>query len=350
MGTDGFIDLRSDTVTTPTPDMRHAISNAAVGDDYYGDDPTVRKLEEKAADRLGKEAALLVLSGTMGNLVALMALTPPGQSIILGEGCHILVNEAGGLARLGGLTARVISAPRGVMTAEAVQAAILSSSPLNPLTSLLCLENTNNAAGGAVVPVDAVDSLCATAHERGLKVHMDGARIFNAQIALNTPVARIVQNVDTVTFCLTKGLACPAGAIVAGTADFIAEARRCRQCLGGGMRQAGIFAAAGIVALEKMIDRLAEDHDNARLLADILIQGKLPMLVEPVDTNMVYVALSSDNAARHFVDEMKHVGVLLNPPKGRRVRMVTHIGISRSDIKEAATAIIRSLRTVERVE
>jgi threonine aldolase len=344
MHINGMIDLRSDTVTQPSPEMRRAIYQAEVGDDSYGDDPTVRALEEKAAERLGKEAALLVLSGTMGNLVSLMALTHSGESVVLAEGSHILVSEGGGLARIAGLTPRAVSAPRGLVTPEAVDRAMLSNRPTNPLTSLVCIENTNNAAGGCVVPVEAIDSLCTFAHEHGLKVHMDGARLFNAEVALGIPAARIVEGVDTVTFCLSKGLACPAGAIVAGDADFVAEARVCRQTVGGGMRQAGIFAAAGIVALDCMIERLAEDHENARLLRDILVEADLPVTVEAAESNMVYIEVPETAiSARTFVERVRQAGVLVNPPKGRRVRMVTHYGIDRDDVREAAARIIRCL-------
>jgi threonine aldolase len=344
MRNNGMIDLRSDTVTQPSPEMRRAIYQAEVGDDYYGDDPTVHALEEKAAERLGKEAALLVLSGTMGNLISLMALTRPGQSIVLAEGSHIHVNEGGGLARIAGLTPRTVSAPRGLITPEAVSGAMLSTSPLNPLTSLVCIENTNNGAGGCVVSVEAIDSLCIFAHEHGLKVHMDGARLFNAAVALGVPAVRIVERIDSVTFCLTKGLACPVGAIVAGDADFVAEARLCRQTVGGGMRQAGIFAAAGLVALDCMVERLAEDHENARLLGDILREADLPITVEAAETNMVYLEVpESLMPARIFVERIRQAGVLVNPPKGKRMRMVTHYGIERDDVVEVAARIVRCL-------
>jgi threonine aldolase len=342
MRNNGMIDLRSDTVTQPSPEMRRAIYQAEVGDNYYGDDPTVHALEGKAAERLGKEAALLVLSGTMGNLISLMALTHPGQSIVLAEGSHIHVNEGGGLARIAGLTPRTVSAPRGLITPEAVSGAMLSTSPLNPLTSLVCIENTSNGAGGCVVSVEAIDSLCVFAHEHGLKVHMDGARLFNAAVRLGVPAARIVEGIDSVTFCLSKGLACPVGAIVAGDADFVAEARLCRQTVGGGMRQAGIFAAAGLVALDCMVERLAEDHENARLLGDILSEADLPITVEAAETNMVYLEVQeSVISARIFVERIRQAGVLVNPPKGKRVRMVTHYGIDRDDVLEAVARIVR---------
>jgi threonine aldolase len=339
------IDLRSDTVTTPSPEMRRAMFQAEVGDDSYGEDPTVRALEEKASECLGKSAAMLVLSTTMGNLVSVMAQTRPGQSVILPEGCHIHLGEGGGLARLAGLTARTVNAPRGLITPEAMNGAILSTSPTNPLTNLVCIENTFTAAGGTIIPVDAIDSLCMAAHERGLKVHMDGARLFNAAVALGVPAARIVEKVDTVTVCLTKSLGCPVGAIVVGRAEVVAEARRCRQAIGGGMRQAGVFAAAGIVAFDHMIDRLAEDHENARLLAKILAEANLPISIDPVETNMVYIELpGSDSLARNFVEEARAAGVILYQPQGRRVRMVTHYGIERTTIEKAAERIIACIR------
>jgi threonine aldolase len=335
------IDLRSDTVTRPTPEMRRAMYEAEVGD-YYRDDPTVRALEERAAARLGKQAALLVISGTMGNLVSLMAQTRPGQSIVLGQGCHIHLNEAGGLARIAGLTPRTVDAPGGQITPDAVTAALLSVAPINPLTSLVSIENTNNAAGGTVLPIELIDSLSVLTRERGLKLHMDGARLFNAEVALGVPAARIVEGVDTVTFCLSKGLGCPAGAIVAGSAEVVEEARRCRQVLGGGMRQAGVLAAAGLVALESMIERLAEDHENARVLASLLAEIGLPVAVEEVETNMVYFELPElVGSGRDFTEWLAQLGVLVNPPRGRRVRLVTHHNVTRDDVRQAAVIIAR---------
>lgn len=334
------IDLRSDTVTQPSAQMKKAMYDAEVGDDYYRTDPTVKALEEKAAELLGKEAALLVLSGTMGNLVSILAQTTPGQSVILGATSHILLNEAGGLAVLGGLLPRAVPAPDGVIDVTDAEAALLSGRPLNALTSMLCLENTNNAAGGRVVSKQAMSKLCDFAHRHALKVHIDGARLFNAVVACGDSAAELVAEVDSVTFCLTKGLGCPAGSMVVGDADFIEEARHKRQLVGGGMRQAGVWAAAGLVALETMIDRLAEDHQHAQLLATLVAESGLPCNPQDVETNMVFFEVPEQlMPARIFVEQLSQAGVTINPPKGRRVRFVTHADVDETDIREAARAV-----------
>ena len=339
------IDLRSDTITRPTAQMRKAMHDAEVGDDYYHSDPTVKALEEKTAEMLGKEAALLVLSGTMGNLVSILAQSAPGQSVILGDNSHILMNEAGGLSALGGLLPRPVPAPGGVISAQAAQAAMLVGRPLNALTSMICLENTHNAAGGRVVQVESINETCAFAREHGLRVHVDGARLFNAVVAAGRPASELVAEVSSVTFCLTKGLGCPVGSMVAGDADFIEEARHKRQLVGGGMRQAGVWAAAGLVALDVMIERLAEDHEHARRLAELLADAGLPCNPEEVETNMVFFEVPENvMPAPDFVARLATGGVTINPPKGKRVRFVTHADVDGKDVEEAAR-IVREVVT-----
>jgi threonine aldolase len=263
-----IIDLRSDTVTIPTDDMRDAMYEAALGDDVYGEDPTVNGLEEIAARMLGKEAALLTVSGTMSNLVAVLTHTSHGEEIILGSGSHIFLNEVGGAAALGGVMVRTVpNAPNGELGRAEIEGAIRGQNIHLPKTSLLCLENTQNVCGGTVLTSAHTSAAAGLAHERGLRVHLDGARIFNAAVALSVPASELARDVDSVCFCLSKGLSAPVGSVLCGSHDFIVSARKWRKMVGGGMRQAGVIAAAGIVALEVMVDRLQEDHDNAQRLA-----------------------------------------------------------------------------------
>lgn len=329
-----IVDLRSDTVTQPTPAMREAMYRAEVGDDVYGEDPTVNRLEALAAERLGKEAALLLLSGTMGNLVGLLAQTRRGDEAIVGAHSHIFLNEAGGAAALGGVQLFPIPSMRGVLDPARVEAAIRPENVHYPRTALVCLENTHNRDGGAAVSVEATDAVAEVAHRHGIRVHLDGARLFNAAVTLGVPASRLVQNVDSVTFCLSKGLGCPMGSILAGSAAYIKEARRWRKMVGGGLRQAGIIAAAGIVALETMIDRLAEDHRNARRLAEGLSQ--LPGIavdLEAVQTNIVMLEIVDPRIdPRQFVRAMAEQGVKIGSPYGRRIRAVTHYQITPDDI------------------
>jgi threonine aldolase len=341
---DRTIDLRSDTVTQPTPAMREAMYRAEVGDDVYGEDPTVNHLEEMAAARLGKEAAVLVLSGTMGNLVGILAQTRRGDEIIVGATSHIFLNEAGGASALGGVQLFPIPTCRGVLSPQAVQAAIRAENVHYPRTTLVCLENTHNRDGGAAVPVEQMDAVAAVARSRGVRVHVDGARLFNAAVALGVPAARLVQQADSVTFCLSKGLGCPVGSILAGSAAFVQEARRWRKMVGGGLRQAGVIAAAGIVALEQMVDRLAEDHDHARRLAAGLAQ--IPGLcVNPddVETNIVMVEVDPSRIdPRRFVALLAEQGVKTGNPYGGRIRLVTHYQISTADVGYAVRAAERA--------
>ncbi len=262
------IDLRSDTVTHPTPEMRQAIFEAEVGDDVYREDPTVNRLETIAAKRMGKEAALFTTSGTQSNITAVLTHTRHGNEVILGNEAHIFWYEVGGAAALGGVVMRTLPNDScGRLNPNDVEQAIRDKNIHYPETTLLCLENTHNRCGGAVLTPDYTNEICELAHAHGLKVHLDGARIFNAAIAIGVPACVLTENVDSVSFCLSKGLSAPVGSLLCGSNDFIERARKFRKMLGGGMRQAGIIAAAGIVAIETMVDRLAEDHANARRLA-----------------------------------------------------------------------------------
>ena len=340
-----MINLRSDTVTQPTQAMRRAMAEAEVGDDYYRHDPTVITLEEKAAALFGKEAAMFLFSATMGNLVSILAHTKRGQSIILERTSHIYNNEGGGLATFAGLTPRTLEGERGRMRPDQVEAAVFGPGVLHPQTSLLCLENTHNAAGGICLSAGQTKSLANTARSLGLRVHVDGARIFNSAVAQGVSVRALTAEVDSVTVCLTKGLGCPAGALILGDADYVEDARRWRQAVGGGMRQAGIIAAAGIVALDTMVDRLAEDHANAKRLATHLAEAGLILDVaaDEVETNIVFAEIPADLMdAQAFVKGLAAEGVQVNPPGGRRIRLLTHHDVSAADV-DTVGAIVRKV-------
>ncbi|BDG59334.1 low-specificity L-threonine aldolase [Caldinitratiruptor microaerophilus] len=331
------IDLRSDTVTTPTPAMRRAMYEAEVGDDVYREDPTVRRLEELAAEIIGKEAALFVTSGTQGNQVAILTHTRRGDEVIVEAESHIFIYEVGGMAALAGCQARPLPGRRGALDPADVAAAIRPENVHFPRTGLVCLENTHNRAGGAVLPQHLVEAVAETARSRGVPLHLDGARIFNAAVATGRPAAELAAPADSVMFCLSKGLGAPVGSILAGSEGFIAEARRMRKLLGGGLRQAGVLAAAGIVALTEMVDRLAEDHENARRLAEGLAQ--LPGVavdVAGVETNMVMVDVTDSRwTAATLSGALAEAGVRCNAVGPRRLRLVTHKDVSREDIDEA---------------
>jgi threonine aldolase len=346
---DRAIDLRSDTVTHPTSAMREAMYRAELGDDVYGEDPTVNRLEELAAERLGKEAAVLLLSGTMGNLVGILSQTRSGDEAIVGAHSHIFLNEAGGPAALGGVQLHTVPTRRGVMDPAAVEGALRDPRNLHhPRSTLVCMENTHNRDGGAAVPVEAMDAVAEVAHRHGLRLHVDGARLFNAAVALGVPAARLVRGADTVQFCLSKALGCPVGSLLAGDASVIKEARRWRKMIGGGMRQAGIIAAAGIVALEQMVDRLADDHRNARRLAEGL--NRIPGLavdVDAVDTNIVMLDVDESRVdPRAFVARMREQGVKIGSPYGPRIRLVTHYQVSPDDVEHALRAAEHALGLV----
>ena len=341
-----FIDLRSDTVTTPTPEMRRAMAEAEVGDDVYGEDPTVNRLQEVAAEKVGKEAALFVTSGTQGNQCAVMTHTQRGDEVILEADSHIFYYEVGGVALLSGAQARTVKGHRGALDPKDVMAAIRDVDIHHPRTSLICMENTHNRAGGAVVRPEQMKAVYDLARSHGISVHVDGARIFNAATALGRPVTDLTCNCDSVMFCLSKGLSAPVGSILAGSREFIERARKNRKVLGGGMRQAGVIAAAGLVALEKMVDRLAEDHANAQILAKGL--AAMPGIdLDPatVETNIIYFDLTHPKLdGMSFPAALKREGILVNPSHGRRLRMVTHKDVSRKDVEMALLIISRVLK------
>jgi threonine aldolase len=336
-----FIDLRSDTVTQPTPEMREAMAKAEVGDDVYGDDPSVNRLQEMAADMMGKEAALFVPSGTMGNLAGILSHCQRGDEVILGKKNHTFLYEAGGISVLGGIHSNQLeNQPDGSLLLSDIEAAIRPDDPHDPITRLVCLENTHNRCGGTVQTPETIRRIADFVHERGLKVHLDGARIFNAAAALNVNVKELTAPVDSVTFCLSKGLCAPVGSVLCGDKEFIRRANRLRKMLGGGMRQAGILAAAGMVALEKMTKRLSEDHARARTLAEGLSENRGIVLDGAPQTNMVFfnlaphVKLSADEIA----DKLKAHEVLTSPSDARRFRLVTHYWIDDSAIEKTVAA------------
>jgi threonine aldolase len=336
-----IIDLRSDTVTYPTPAMREAMYKAEVGDDVYGEDPTVNRLERMAAERMGKEAALFVVSGTMGNLVALLAHCGRGDELILGDRSHTFLFEQGGMAALGGIVPHTVpNQPDGTLLLEDIEGAIRGDNVHFPRTRLVCLENTHNVCNGMPLTAEYTAQVARLAHDHGLRVHLDGARVFNAAAALGVDVRELVRDVDSVQFCLSKGLCAPVGSLVCGSADFIAEARRSRKVVGGGMRQAGVLAAAGIVALEQIADRLGEDHARAKRLAEGL--AEIPGVeVAPVATNILYFRLTEgvSKTPGEVVDALAQRGVRLLGRVGGRFRAVTHHWISDEDIERTIEAM-----------
>jgi threonine aldolase len=337
------IDLRSDTVTLPSPEMRRAMAEAELGDDVYGEDPSVNRLERMAAERTGKEAGVLVSSGTMGNLCAVLAHCGRGDEALLGDESHIYHYEAGGGSALGGVVYHIIpTRPDGTMPLDRLAAAVRNSYDSHQAaTRLVCLENTHNRCGGVVISPNYMAEVRAFARSRGLSVHLDGARVFNAAVALGQDVRAITQHVDSVTFCLSKGLSAPVGSVLCGDEAFIKRARRVRKMLGGGMRQAGVLAAAGIVALEHMVDRLAEDHVNARALAEGLASfPQIEIDLATVQTDIVYFGLSDERLdAAAFTGALRERGVLMGAAGERRVRAVTHYGINSHDVEEALEAV-----------
>ncbi|MCJ7675717.1 MAG: low-specificity L-threonine aldolase, partial [Sedimentisphaerales bacterium] len=338
-------DLRSDTVTLPTPAMREAIYRAELGDDVFGEDPTTNRLEKLAAQRMGKEAALLVASGTMGNLVCLLTHCGRGEEVILGDQSHTFVYEAGGMSALGGIHPHTIAnQPDGTMRLEDIEAAIRGDDVHFPRTRLICLENTHNRCNGSALTPQYTDAVAGLAKNRSLAVHLDGARIFNAAVALGVDVKELTRSVDSLSFCLSKGLAAPVGSVVCGSKEFIAQARRIRKVLGGGMRQSGIIAAAGIAALEQMVERIAEDHKNARRLTEGIarIEG---LSVDPAktQTNIVYFDSASERlTAEKLVIGLTKKGIRLLSVGPRRLRAVTHYGITAEDI-DLTLATLREL-------
>jgi threonine aldolase len=336
------IDLRSDTVTWPTADMRRAMAEAPVGDDVYGDDPTINELENLAASVTGKEAAIFVPSGTFGNQLALYSWCPRGTEVIFGEECHIIQHEAGAASVIAGVQTRTLPAPGGILDPAAVESRIRGKDIHFPATSLICLENAHSS--GRTLPLAAMDAIRDVATRRGLPVHLDGARIFNAAESLGVDVRDIASRVDSVMFCLSKGLCAPVGSMLAGPADFIAQARAKRKIMGGGMRQAGILAAAGILALRDMTKRLGEDHANAKLFARLL--ADIPGIsLDPgrVDINMVFFAVEPAPDPERVVRAMAERGILVNPPENGAFRFVTHYWIDEARVRRAAAAFAEVL-------
>lgn len=336
------IDLRSDTVTLPTAAMREAICNAELGDDVFGEDPTTIRLEEMAAERMGKEAAMLVASGTMGNLVCVLTHCGRGDEVILGDQSHTFVYEAGGIAALGGVHPHTIAnQPDGTLRLEDIVGAIRADNVHFPRTRLICLENTHNRCGGAVLSPDYTEQVAALAHDRGLLLHLDGARVFNASVALDVDVKELTRHVDSVSFCLSKGLSAPVGSVVCGSKEFVAEARRIRKSVGGGMRQCGIIAAAGIEALENMTARLADDHANAKRLAEGIARiENLAVEPERVQTNIIFFDVAGPaDAAEQLVAKLGEMGIKILQAGPARLRVVTHYGIAAEDIDLTLVAL-----------
>jgi threonine aldolase len=340
-----IVDLRSDTLTLPTPEMREAMARAEVGDDVWGEDPTVQRLEALAAARLGKEAGLFVASGTMGNLVSVVAHTRAGQEVVLDLDSHIFNYEAAGGAVVGNVQMRPVATERGFLTPEQVQEALRPANIHIPPTGLVCLENTHNRHGGTCCAPEAIAAVAAVAHAAGVPVHLDGARLFNAAVALGREARAFAAPVDSVTFCVSKGLGAPVGSVVCGSAAFVEQARRVRKMLGGGMRQAGVLAAAGIVALEGMVDRLAEDHANARALAEAV--ATLPGLtvdLDSVQTNIVIVRVRRGDRGRSVAATEELVRgcaarkVKIHAMGPTAIRCVTHKDVDAEDTRRAIDA------------
>jgi threonine aldolase len=337
-------DFRSDTVTRPCADMRRAMAAAEVGDDVLRDDPTVNRLQERVAALFDKEAALFVPTGTMGNQVAVKTLTQPGEEILCEERSHVFVNEAGALGLVSGVQVKTLPGPDGVPTLQALEQAIRDDDVHHPRTALIVVENTHNYAGGRIVPLATMEAIGALAKRRGLKLHLDGARLFNASVATRTPVARFAAPADLATFCFSKGLCCPAGSMVVGSGELIERARRIRKALGGGMRQVGILAAAGEFALDHLVERLAEDHERAKRLAGAV--AGLPgceVDVAHVETNIVFVERPRRDAAA-LESKLRERGVATSALAADRLRFVTHRDVGDADIERAIGAMERATR------
>jgi threonine aldolase len=342
-----YVDLRSDTVTKPTPEMREAMAEAEVGDDVYRDDPTVNKLEMMAAEKLGKESAIFVPSGTMGNLLALLVHCQRGDEVIVGGKSHIYLNEAGGMSALGGIQPCAIPNQNdGTLAIDDIIASIRTDDVHHPVTRLICLENTQNICGGVPLTAYYTEQVGKIARKNNLSLHVDGARIFNSAVAQNVDAKELSAPADSVMFCLSKGLASPIGSMLVGTEKFIHRARHLRKMLGGGMRQVGTVAAAGIISLEKMTNRLAEDHRRAKLLANGLrkISG-LEVDKDSPHTNMIYLNLSESipYSTDRVADGMKALGVLVDADHPRRFRLVTHYSIDDSGVEKSISAFEKVL-------
>jgi threonine aldolase len=341
------IDLRSDTVSLPTPAMREAMYRAEVGDDVYGEDPTVNRLEEMAAERMGKEAGLFVPSGTMGNLAAVLTHCQRGDEALMGHLGHTFLFEVGGISALGGVFAHTLpNQPDGSLRLEDIRNSIRGDDDHEPVTRLVILENTHNRCGGVVLTAEYTHAVGELVHARGLKLHLDGARIFNAAAALKIPAKQLAEPADSVTFCLSKALCAPVGSVLCGPAEFIARARKIRKQLGGGMRQAGVLAAAGIVALETMVDRLAEDHQRAQRLAEGLCRlGGLQLTFGMPATNMVFVSLAASvtKSAGEIAERLRQSGIRVGVVSARGFRLVTHYWIDDQAVERTILAFKEAL-------
>ncbi|MCT8137255.1 low-specificity L-threonine aldolase [Anaerobacillus sp. CMMVII] len=336
-----MIDLRSDTITRPTKSMREAMYLAEVGDDVYGEDPTINELENLAAEMLGKEAALFVTSGTQGNQIAVLTHCRQGDEIILDEDSHIVFYEGGAISAFAGVQPRTIKSEGGFIDPQKLQNAIRTDDIHFPDTSLICLENTHNRAGGVAIPPSHMEKLYQIASDHKIPVHLDGARLFNAAIALGEPLTAFTQYTTTVQVCLSKGLGAPVGSILAGPRDFIEKARKWRKRLGGGLRQVGILGAAGLIALTEMVDRLAEDHENAKVLAQGLANHPLLTVANSVDTNIVLIDIQKTGMhSSHFIEKLKDVGILAVAFGPETVRFTTHYDLNREKIEQAIERVL----------
>lgn len=342
-----IVDLRSDTVTKPTLEMRQAMYQAEVGDDVYGEDPTVQKLEELGAGIMGKESALFVASGTMGNQIALMAHTNKGDEVICEADSHIFYYEVAGIACLAGAQARPISGQRGILSPDRIKHHIRPQDVHQPRTGLICLENTHNRAGGTCYSVQELAQIKELADSNHIPVHMDGARIFNAAAAQNVSVEKLAEKATSITFCLSKGLCAPVGSLLTGSHDFIQECRRYRKMLGGGMRQAGIIAAAGIVGLETMVERLQDDHLHARILAEALVSIGMDIDMKTVQTNIVIANVSPFGiTAKQAAALLEEQGIKVAVFGEYSIRFVTHHGIEKEDINHTAGIIAKLVKGI----
>lgn len=342
-----YVDLRSDTVTKPTPEMREVMAEAEVGDDVYRDDPTVNKLELLAAEKLGKESAIFVPSGTMGNLLALLVHCQRGDEVILGDKSHIYLNEAGGMSALGGIQPFAIPNQNdGTLALDDILASIRTEDVHHPITRLICLENTQNICGGVPLTAEYTRQVGEIAHKNDLSLHIDGARIFNSAVSQNVDVKELAAPADSVMFCLSKGLGSPIGSMLVGTEKFIARARHLRKMVGGGMRQVGIVAAAGVLSLEKMTTRLGEDHERAKRIADGLRQIKgIDVDAGSPYTNMIFLNLSENvsRSMRQIAESLKDLGVLVDAESPRRLRLVTHYWIDDDGVEKSISAFKKAL-------
>jgi threonine aldolase len=340
------LDFRSDTVTRPTPAMRHAMAEAPVGDDVFDDDPTVNAFQERFADRLGKEASLFVPSGTMSNQIAVRVHCAPGDEFLCEANCHIFNYEQGGYAQLSGVAVRPVEGTYGVLRPEQLDGLIRPDNEHLVRTRLVCLENTHNRGGGRVLPYEGVKTICAWARAHGLATHLDGARLFNAAVASGIDARTWASHFDTVSVCFSKGLGAPVGSALGGPKDLIAKARRHRKLFGGGMRQAGIIAAGALFALENHVDRLAEDHDNARRLGDHIrgIDG-LELRPPEIDTNLVIFRVDPEiSSGSQFSAKLKERGLLINAFGTQMLRAVTHLDVNRADVDRAAEILADAVR------